>query len=585
MAGDGLALELGRGHLRRDAPRWLLMAVSVAGCVLAARSDAEAAMFGRGMALSSRNFSQASFSRVSMRGVSGGTTRQGGLRAVSGKRLFSNGLSDQRIRAGRRISQGGGKLNRAASNTPKYPGTSKPPKPPRGEGGHSPPRHPRPPYRPPVIVGVPPLGPGPLVPPLITNLGPSGPSGPSTPLGRPPSGGFSALPPLTAPAIGDQRFVPDEILVSFPANAPPQAIVGFAQTQRLALQGISRLPLINTSLYRFRITDGRPVPSVVQSVGGNGLIEAVQPNYVYALQDGAPNPIPGPAGDPAQYVLDKLRVREAHGIATGAAVRIAVIDSGIDATHPELQGRVAATFDSLRNGPPTDPHGTAMASAMAARGRLLGVAPSAQLLSVRAFEGQGASRGTTARILEGMQWAVDSGARVVNMSFTGPADPRLHQMVAAARGRGVVLVAAAGNEGPRAPAAYPAAYNEVIAVTATDAADGLFERANRGAYVALAAPGVDVFVAQPNGGYMLTTGTSVAAAHVSGLVALLIERNAALTPDGVQAILTSSARDLGPAGRDELFGAGLVDAVNALDTLMPKVAEQPPALSYVRQQQ
>jgi subtilisin family serine protease len=149
-------------------------------------------------------------------------------------------------------------------------------------------------------------------------------------------------------------------------------------------------------------------------------------------------------------------------------------------------------------------------------------------------------------------------------------------MIAAVRQKGLVLVAAAGNDGPRAAPEYPAAYPEVIAVTATDVDDHLLNVANHGSYVAVAAPGVDIFVAAPNGGYDFTTGTSVATAHVSGLVALLIERNPKLTPDAIQAILMQTAKDLGPKGRDDEFGAGLVDAYDALLTQASPVAQQPP---------
>ena len=117
---------------------------------------------------------------------------------------------------------------------------------------------------------------------------------------------------------------------------------------------------------------------------------------------------------------------------------------------------------------------------------------------------------------------------------------------------------------------------EVIAVTATDADDGLFAQANRGAYVAVAAPGVEMLVAAPGAGYDMTTGTSVAAAHVSGLAALLLERRPQLTPDAVAMALARSARDLGAAGRDDDYGAGLVNALEALNAVAPQTAERAP---------
>jgi subtilisin family serine protease len=399
----------------------------------------------------------------------------------------------------------------------------------------------------------------------MTNVAPLGP--PPGPSGAGVAGG--GAPP--AAAATDRRFVPDEVLVTFAANLPPQAIDGFAQEQRLARLGIHRLPLINTIMYRFRITDRREVPAVVGGLRGDRRIAAVQPNYIYTLQDsGAPA---AAIGDPMQYVVGKLHLQQAHDIATGDHVLVAVIDSGIDTQHPELSGAVAGGFDAFTGDLQPQKHGTAMAAAIVAHGRLMGVAPAARILAVRAFDSeQGGSRSTTSRLVDALQWTVNSAARVVNMSFTGPDDPGIRRMIAALRQKGMVLVAAAGNDGPQAAPDYPAAYPGVIAVTATDIDDHLLGVANHGAYVAVAAPGVEIFVAAPNGGYGFTTGTSVATAHVSGLAALLLQRNPRLTPDAVQAILMGTAKALGAKGRNDEYGAGLVDAYAALLAITPPTA-------------
>jgi subtilisin family serine protease len=156
------------------------------------------------------------------------------------------------------------------------------------------------------------------------------------------------------------------------------------------------------------------------------------------------------------------------------------------------------------------------------------------------------------------------------MSFAGPADPTLHRMLAAAYDKGIVLVAPAGNAGPDAAPLYPGADPNVIAVTATDSKDGLFKMANRGQYIAVAAPGVEILALAPGGTYRITTGTSVAAAHVSGIAALLLERNPALTPADVRKILMNSAKPLGSAGQQSDFGAGLVNAYRAVTLLNDK---------------
>ena len=159
------------------------------------------------------------------------------------------------------------------------------------------------------------------------------------------------------------------------------------------------------------------------------------------------------------------------------------------------------------------------------------------------------------------------------MSFAGAADPELHTMLTVLRGKGAVLIAAAGNAGPNSRPLYPAADPEVIAVTATDANDRLFAQANRGTHIAVAAPGVDVLAAAPNGGYQMQSGTSFAAAQVSGIAALLRERNPQLDAASIRRILMSTAHDLGAPGHDEQFGSGLADAFGAVTAAEPKSSE------------
>jgi subtilisin family serine protease len=161
------------------------------------------------------------------------------------------------------------------------------------------------------------------------------------------------------------------------------------------------------------------------------------------------------------------------------------------------------------------------------------------------------------------------------MSFAGPKDTLIERGIAAVAAKGIVMVAAAGNAGAKSPPLYPAANPDVIAVSATDAQDKLFTASNRGGYVAVAAPGVDIFLPAPEGKYQMTSGTSFSAAYVSGLIALMLERNAALKPDEVRIVLTRTARDLGPPGRDDLFGAGEADAFAAVSAVISAAA--PPA--------
>ena len=297
----------------------------------------------------------------------------------------------------------------------------------------------------------------------------------------------------------------------------------------------------------------------------------MQPNYLFALQrdaaktEGAKSESDKTEGDSAQYELAKLHLPQAHTLAKGDRVLVAVLDSGVDAKHPELAGAIAQTYDTLPGPLTPHKHGTAIAGLIAARGKLTGAAPAARILAIRAFNptAKGAD-GTTFNILKGIDWAAANGARVINMSFAGPSDPALHRGLEAAHKKGIVLVAAAGNAGPKSPPLYPAADANVIAVTATDADDKLFAAANRGRHIAIAAPGAQILVAIPDDKYEIASGTSYAAAEVSGIAALMLERDGDLTPDRLRDIMMETAKDLGPKGRDIMFGAGLADAYGAL---------------------
>ena len=158
------------------------------------------------------------------------------------------------------------------------------------------------------------------------------------------------------------------------------------------------------------------------------------------------------------------------------------------------------------------------------------------------------------------------------MSFAGPTDPAIHRALEAAYKKGIVLIAAAGNAGAKSPPLYPAADPNVIAVSATDLEDKLFEQSNRGRHIAVAAPGAQILVVAPDGSYDVSSGTSYSAAEVSGVVALMIQRKGDLTPAQVRNILRATAKDLGPKGPDTMFGAGLADAYRALTAEIAPVA-------------
>jgi hypothetical protein len=379
-------------------------------------------------------------------------------------------------------------------------------------------------------------------------------------------------------AAPNQRTIANELVAEIDGS------LSDAQADQLARRyGLTRLqsqnfPLIGSTIGLFRITGRRGVETVSREFSTEASVRSVQPNFRYVLQEQKAELT---EGDPAQYAVAKLRLPEAHTLAHGANVTIAVIDSAIDANHPELANAIADSFDALGSKEGPHAHGTGVAGAIVAHARLMGSAPAARILAIRAFgAAPKGAESTSYVILKGLDYAAAHGAQIVNMSFAGPKDALIERGIAAMAAKGIVMVAAAGNAGAKSPPLYPAANTNVIAVSATDAHDKLFTASNRGGYIAMAAPGVDIFLPAPDDKYQMTSGTSFSAAYVSGLVALMLERNPALKPDELRTTLMKTARDLGAAGRDDLFGAGEADAYAAVSAIVAAsvaAVSEPPA--------
>ncbi|MGA8818464.1 MAG: S8 family serine peptidase [Xanthobacteraceae bacterium] len=398
------------------------------------------------------------------------------------------------------------------------------------------------------------------------------------------------LPPGSGmPPIGETRFSPNEVAMQFGAGTTPQQITGIAQRFGLTVEAQQVIAVLGRSIYTFRIPNGQSVRQVIRTVESAHVNVAVQPVYTFALtQDqnsgdqktGDQNNPNAEAGDPAQYIIDKFHLADAHRITNGDKVVVAVIDSEIDFKQPNLAGAIADRYDAGCGATAADPHGTGMAGAIVSHGQLMGIAPRASIIAICAFGGTGHPNANTVKIINGLDYAIQHGARIVNMSFAGPRDPALSQALQIAREKGILLIAAAGNAGPKSPPLYPGADPSVMAVTATDEHDRVFNGANQGSYVTVAAPGVNILVPAPEGGIQFTTGTSVATANVSGVAALLIAHKSSLKPEDIRALLVRTAKHLGARGINPQYGAGLVDPLKALET---EVSRAPATQRYVQQ--
>lgn len=364
------------------------------------------------------------------------------------------------------------------------------------------------------------------------------------------------------PSLG-LRAIPNQIVAEIDGALSDAQADALARRHGLRRLESRNFALLGVTLGLFRIEGRKTLETASREFAHDSSVRSVQPNFRYALQDQN-----APVSDAGQYPQVKLHLPQAHTLSEGANVTVAVIDSGVDPKHSEFAGVAITPFDALDSKDGPHSHGTGVAGAIVAHVRLMGSAPAARILAIRAFgtSAKGAES-TSYVLLKALDLAASHGAQVVNMSFAGPKDALIARGLAALAARDVVMVAAAGNAGAKSPPLYPAADPNVIAVSATDAQDRLFAASNRGSYIAVAAPGVDVFLPAPDDKYQITSGTSFSSAFISGLAALVLQRNPALKAGEVRAILMKTARDLGPPGPDDQFGAGEADAFAAVSAV------------------
>ncbi|MBI2387046.1 MAG: S8 family peptidase [Elusimicrobia bacterium] len=267
--------------------------------------------------------------------------------------------------------------------------------------------------------------------------------------------------------------------------------------------------------------------------------------------------------------INRVHAPAAWPLTEGKGVKVAVIDTGIDAGHPELSGSVDGGYSAItKTENPADyqddnGHGSHVAGTIAAKkdGKgVVGVAPKARLYAVKVLDADGS--GNLSDVIDGIVWAAKNKMDVANMSLGAPVDSEaMKRAVRFARGSGVVIVAAAGNSG--GSVGFPGAYEDTIAVAASDSNDKLAGFSSRGPEVDFIAPGVDVLSAKMGGGFASYSGTSMAAPHVAGLAALAVSQGyvGLNGPDGVFAQLKKAASTLPTEGLTvEMQGAGMIDA-------------------------
>jgi subtilisin family serine protease len=288
--------------------------------------------------------------------------------------------------------------------------------------------------------------------------------------------------------------------------------------------------------------------------------------------------------------VDRIDADLAWSVSTGSAVKVAIIDTGIDKNHPDLVGNIKGGENFVRKGSRLDPnawgddngHGTHVAGIVAATDNdigVIGTAPTAHLYGVKVLNRNGS--GYLSDVIAGIEWAIGQRMDVINMSLGTTSDVgSLHSAVDKAYAAGIVVVAAAGNSGDTNPdndVIYPARYGSVIAVAATDSGNLRAAWSSDGPEVELDAPGVGILSTYKGGGYRTLSGTSMATPHVSGTAALMkrtpvpaalaaydTDRSGSWNAAEIRTVLGATADDLGASGRDNYYGYGLVDAQEAV---------------------
>ncbi len=297
-------------------------------------------------------------------------------------------------------------------------------------------------------------------------------------------------------------------------------------------------------------------------------VEYVEPHYYYMTNaELMPN---DDLYSPHQWNLPITQTIEGWGISKGNEdIIIAVLDTGTDLNHPDLQGRLVTGLNIIQ--PEEEPiddvgHGTHVTGVISATvNNLEGVAGMTwydKVMPIKVLDQTGA--GTTYSVAQGIIWATDHGAKIINMSLGNYAQAEfLHDAIRYAFDKDVVLIAASGNDNTDQPG-YPAAYPEVFAVGATDYQEQRAPFSNYGSYIDVAAPGVTIASTYPDNQYAALSGTSMASPHVAALAALIRSVNPLLTNVEVMKIMRNTAVDLGETGRDDLFGYGQINVKQAL---------------------
>ncbi|MGH8530834.1 MAG: S8 family peptidase [Nevskiales bacterium] len=350
------------------------------------------------------------------------------------------------------------------------------------------------------------------------------------------------------------------------ANAARRAVSELSRDYRLTPVEVWPIELLRVYCVVFQLAADQSRDELLRMLAVDPRVESAQPMQTFST-------LGSDYDDPYsefQYSVAKLQLAQAHRWAQGRGVRVALIDTGVDLQHPDLSGRIGAYDDFVRSSDDDfhdDLHGTAVAGVIAASSNnakgIVGVAPRAEILAFKACRplARGSAQCSSFTLAVALAAAVARGSQVINLSLSGPPDPLLERLLRAALARGVQVVGAM----PEAAAdhrLFPTSVEGVLAV-------GIAGRAGTGAQHRLFAPGLDILTTAPNSGYAFRSGSSMAAAHVTGVVALLLEVQPDLSAQELTRLLTEASATPVAAGIGKVASAAeSVSACKALARLL-----------------
>ena len=369
---------------------------------------------------------------------------------------------------------------------------------------------------------------------------------------------------------GTTEFVEQEVLVKIKSGADIEKIVS-----EVGGEIIESLPQI--SVIRIKLEPQMSVAEVVQILEKLEEVEYAEPNGICYM-----NLVPNDSNYGSQWAPQLTRAESAWGVTTGASgVIIAITDTGVDGTHPDLAGKVIAGYDTYNNTAILEntnsavySHGTHCAGIAAAIGNnsrgIAGVAWGSKIMPVKICDDGPDYGASWSDMAEAFMWAADNGAAIISCSFGGKGYSQTMKDAIdyAVIENDCVVVASMGNS-YRNETWYPAGYQSVIAVGATDAHDEIASSSTTGNHISVCAPGVEIYSTMPGGGYDYMSGTSMSCPFVAGAAALILSQNPGMSPEEVKTQLEETAVDLGIPGFDSTFGYGRVDLAAAVGVVNP----------------